>query len=119
MGMGHLWSLGPFIAAAHRKEAPVVLQNIIAAVIAFLAAVTGFLAAVIGFLVAVIGFLAAVFGAWALGPGPRALGPVGPLIAAARWKEAPVEYNCCCSWIFSCCNWIFCGQFILGNDARP
>ena len=44
---------------------------------------------------------------WALGPGPRALGPVGPLIAAARWKEAPVEYNCCCTWIFSCCNWIF------------
>ena len=43
-----------------------------------MAAVSGFLAAVILFLAVVIGF------------GPRALSPVGPLIAAARWQEAPV-----------------------------
>ena len=67
-----------------------------------LAAVLGFLIAVIRFLAAVIGFLAAV-----IGFGPRALGPVGPLIAAARWKEAPVEYNCCHNWMFSCCNCLF------------
>ena len=58
-------------------------------------------------LAAVIGFVAAVnlifscsnlsFSCcnwiWALCPGPRALGAVGPLIAAARWKEASVLYN--------------------------
>ena len=33
---------------------------------------------------------------WDLGP-PRALGPVGPLMASARWKEAPVQYICGCN----------------------
>ena len=32
-----------------------------------------------------------------IAPGPKALGPVGHLIAAARWKEAPVKCNCCCN----------------------